>query len=265
MEDITFSLMQLYEDTQLIGERFILPTKSTFSTLENFFFVPVDSVYYEIHVIKEKDYVWFHIDYGKPNPIDDKLTNIKTGKKKENLRQPDEVELTSQLFVLYSFDKKTLYISDARKKSLFEKVLLSKLDRKMEIKSYFKSKEEFVKVFKSIDKISFTDAKNLFNQDNERRQALKDLTGTDSPERFSLEVKYRKNSQITDFIKKLLSSRSENEIDSLVIQGTDESDFKFMFNVDSFVQKIFIKMKMQNNGKFDENQVKNTLLQRINE
>lgn len=264
MNSINFSLTQLYEDTKSVGERFILPTQDVFSSLEDYFYVLVDDVYYEVNIQKESGYVWFAFDYGKPNPIDDKLTNIITGDKKDNQRQNDEVELTNQLFIMYYFKNNTLYISNNQKKTLFEKVLLDKLERKFNVKNHYLSKEDFIKTIKSINKISFTEVKDLFSQDSKKRQALIDLTGTDSPERFSLEANYSKKTEIINFIRSLLESKSKYEIDSLIIQGTDENDFNFIFNVESFTQKISINVDKEDNGKFDSEKVKNNLLNEIN-
>src|SRR5699024_2950243 len=143
--------------------------------LDESFYVLIDDIYYEVIVEKEDEYIWFVFDYGKPNPLDDKLTNIKTGDKKENQRQPDEVELTSQLFILYYFSNNTLYVSNLQKKNLLEKVLLDKLEKKFEVKNYYLAKEDFIKTVKSINNISFTEVKDLFSQDSKKRQALVDL------------------------------------------------------------------------------------------
>ena len=264
MNDITFSLMQLYEDSSFEDERFTLPSQTDFYELEDRFYILIDDIYYESVVQKEDEYIWFVFDYGKPNPIDDKLTNIKDGSKKDNQRQSDEVELTSQLFILYSFVNNTLYISNTQKKSLLEKVLQQKLSRKFEVKSYFISKDQFMKTLKTVNKIYFTEVKDLFNQDSKKRQALIDLTGTNSPERFSIEASYKKDNKLIKFIDSLIESKSIHEIDSLVIQGTDEDDFNFVFNVDSFTKKVSFKIKKEENGKLDPDIVKISLLNEIN-
>jgi len=123
MEKIPFNLMQLIEETQEVGERFISPAFDSFNNMQNSFHALVNDVYYEIKVKKGEDYIWFEFEHGKPNPIDDKLTNVNTGVKKSNLRQDDEAELLKQLFVLYHFNKKILYISNSKKKQIFEQVL----------------------------------------------------------------------------------------------------------------------------------------------
>jgi hypothetical protein len=94
------------------------------------------------------------------------------------------------------------------------------------------------------------------------RQALKDLTGTDAPEKFTLDTSYSKNSKIVEFVKKLIQSKNDSELNELVIRGVDNDNFGFVFNVDSFVQRISLSSKKNENGKFDAELIKRELLNR---
>ncbi len=260
---IGFNLMQLMEENSSSEERFLTPTPKSFSQLESFFHILIDNVYYEIDVEKEKNYVWFAFDYGKPDPIDDKLTNINTGSKKDNPRESDEAELLQQLFVLYNFKNNLLYISSLNKEKMFEKVLQEKLQQPFITKKFFKPQDEFISVLKEVSEISFTEVRNLFNQDSKTRKALIDLTGTDAPEKFTIDTKYSKKSNITNFIRNLIVSKNNLELNELVIRGIDNNNFGFVFNVDSFVQKIFISCVKNDKGKFDIDLVKTELLKRL--
>jgi hypothetical protein len=245
------------------GSRFIMPSANSFNELEEFFHILIDDVYYEVIVEKEDDCIWFAFDYGKPDPIDDKLTNVKTGIKKNNLRKNDETELLHQLFALYDFNKKLLYISNSNKKNVFKQMLQEKLQKLFIVKKFFKPKDEFIKILKEVDEISFTEANDLFSQDSKKRQALIDLTGTDAPEKFTLCAKYKKNSKIIDFIKNLIKSKNNTELNELVIKGVDNDNFEFIFNVDSFVQRISIFSKKNEKGKFEAELTKQKLLTRL--
>jgi hypothetical protein len=231
--------------------------------MELSFHILMDDVYYEINVEKEDNYIWFVFDYGKPDPIDDKLTNINTGSKKDNPRENDEAELLHQLFALYDFNKNLLYLSNLNKEKMFEKMLQEKLQRPFVTKKFFKPKDEFINVLKEVNEISFTEAKDLFNQDSKTRKALKDLTGTEAPEKFKLDTTYPKDSNIVGFIKKLIQSKSKFELNELVIRGIDNDNFGFVFNVDSFVQRITLSSKKNENGKFDADLIKQELLKRL--
>lgn len=263
MSKIGFNLLQLIVENMSLGERFSTPSADSFNELEESFHILLDDVYYEVIVEKEDDYVWFSFDFGKPDPIDDKLTNINTGSKKDNPRENDEAELLHQLFALYDFNKNLLYLSNLTKEKMFEKMLQEKLQKPFNTKKFFKPKDEFIKVLKEVSEISFTEARNLFNQDSKTRQALKDLTGTDAPEKFTLDTKYSKNSNITDFIEKLIKSKTDSELNELVIKGLDNDNFGFVFNVDSFVQRMIVTSEKNEKGKFNAALIKQELLKRL--
>jgi hypothetical protein len=263
MSRIGFNLMQLIEENKSSGEQFLTPTSESFNQIELSFHILMDNVYYEVTTEKENNYIWFAFDYGKPAPIDDKLTNINTGLKKDNPRTGDEAELLHQLFALYDFKRNLLYLSNLNKEKMFEQMLQEKLQHRFVTKKFFKSKDEFIEVLKEVNEISFTEAKDLFNQDSKTRQALIDLTGTDAPEKFTLNTLYSKNSKIEGFIKKLINSKGGSELNELVIKGIDNENFGFVFNVDSFVRKISVASTKNSKGKFDANLVKQELIKSL--
>lgn len=261
MRKIGFNIMMLIEDRQSTkGERFLNPIPETFEKIDNSFHLSIDNVFYEVKIEKGESFIWFELDYGKPNPIDNELTNIKTGTKKENQRTLEEAELTSQLFALYDFKKELLYFSNLNKENVFTSILNKKLEKHLFLKRFYKQKEEFISILKEVDEISFTDAKNLFNQDTKRRQALIDLTGTNAPEKFTLSSHYFKASQLKHFIRDLFDSRARNELNELVIKGTDDNNFAFVYNVDTFMQKIIINVTRNDKGTFDSEKVKSKLI-----
>lgn len=263
MNKINFNKLQLIEESFDSTERFVAPTKDTFKAIESQFHLLIDDTYYEINTETTNDYIWFAFDYGKPNPIDDTLTNINTGRKKDNPRNIDEAELLHQLFAFYDFSNQLLYLSSLHKTSLFELMLAEQLQIKVSVKKVYKSADEFIKVLKQVDEISFTEIADLFNHDSKKRQALIDLTGTDAPDRFTLMAKYSKNRDIVGFIKELMSSKQDHYLKELVIKGVDNDDFEFVFNVDSFIQKIIIPINKDENGKFDPIDVKSILVSRL--
>lgn len=248
---ITFYQMQLIEESQKSGERYICPKLHSFQGLKQNFNRLENGTYYEVKTVKDEKYIWFVFDYGKPRPLDEELTNIHTGGKRGNPRNNDEVEITKQFFVFYNFLSKILFISNS-KKNIFNNIIGMELEKKFIMKSFFKNKDEFISMLKSVEGIHFTEAKNLFNHDSKRRQALIDLTGTDAPDSFSLEAKYDKQSAIIEFISNLISEREKAKLKSFLIKGTDENNLNFIFNVESFSQIIEVECTKLNNGKYDD-------------
>lgn len=256
-EKLHFSLLQLIEEKSTGVERFVSVEKEMFDPLESSFFITYEGGFYEVIIDMNDFFIWFNIDYGKPMPKDDNLTNVDTGEKHENNRGEDEVELTSQLFAQYNFSTKIFYISNLNKAKFFEEILFAKLEKTIWLKKYLKDKQDFIDTFKTIKEINFTDVNNLFNN-NEQRQALIDLTGIDAPDTFTIKAEYKNNQDVKEFITRIFNSENYQP-SSLVIKGLDENDFDFVYNKENFVKKIEINSARNVNGKFDADNVRNEL------
>lgn len=262
MEKLSFSLMQLIQEEQQQGERFIFPNRASFNSLGDRFNITIEETYYEIVVEKSDDFIWFSFDFNRADPRDESLTNITNGNKRPNNRSDEEVELIHQVFFLYHYSKQVLYTSNSKKKSLIEKVLKERLQKNFFAKALYKNFNEFVGVLKQCSKVSFTHSANIFSRDNKKRQALVDLTGTNAPENFTIEAKYSKH-RIENFLRDLHLEKQNNELDALMICGIDESDFTITYNSDSFSKKVDIECEKDANGKFICANVKDSLIANI--
>jgi len=263
MDKINFHLMQLIEETAQYGERFIPPDLQYFDDIPPNFKITIDNFYYEVAFQKTAEYIWLHVAFGTPAPRDDKLTNVKDGTKKNNPRKISEAELLKQLFCLYDFSKQILYLSNLQKKSFIETIFKEKTGRDFIIKPFYISKDEFIEILKSVNEISFTEARNLFDMDSRQRQALIDLSGTDSPDNFTIIANYSKGQKLYNFIDLLHSARVNGSIRDLVVRGLDRDKFEVIFNNDTFSRKIVISSEKDNNGKYLPDSIKRSLLQEL--
>lgn len=262
MEKISFNLLQIIEETKTSGERFVNPDISFFNLLEEETKYIFENNYYEVIILKDTDYIWMTFNYGNPNPRDEKVTNIETSEKRDNDRKENEVELLSQLFVLYD-NTRTLYISNAKKKKLLETFLKDKLQADLTIKGFYKTEKEIINILKDVSKIQFTHANNLFSQDSKQKQALRDLTGMDAPDKFTIEAEYKRSNPLTNWIEQLFEAKNNQQISDLVICGRNESKFNFIYNVDTFSRKLDICCNREANGKFKQECVLKELLKNL--
>lgn len=263
MEKLYFNIFQVIEETKTTGDRFVYPTYETFKDMEDEFNILIDGIYYEVIVEKINDYIWFSFDFGKPNPRDNKLTDIVTGEKRENDRELTEAELIQQFFCLYCFKRNLLYISNSKKKNTLSIVFKEKINQKFSFKTIQKTKDEFISILEEVNEITFTETKHLFAWDSKKRKALKDLTGIDSPNEFTISAKYPKSSKLVDFIKELFVEKKNNTLKDLIIRGNDEYNFEIIFNNDTFSRKIEVQINRDENGKYLSNEVKNNLLKEL--
>jgi len=262
MAEITFSIMQLIEESTSSGDRFVFPTKNSFALFEDTIKFNDNQTHFEINIERTEDYAFFVFNFGNPSPRDENLTDINTGEKRENSRTITEVELNNQAFFFYHFQSKLLYLSNSQKKTAFEKMLKEKLNTDFKLKTLFKDINEFLNTLKECSRINFSHVNDLFSNDSTKKQALADLTGTDAPNEFTITAKYSKH-KIENFIRNLSREKSDNKISSLVINGIDESGFGIVYNTDSFQQKIKITATKDDNGKFNADEVCSNLLNEI--
>ncbi len=267
MEKINFNLMQIIIDTPNNDDidRFVTPSVETFELLPQKDSFSIDgNCFYEVTINNNEDYLWLSFDYGKAKPRDENITNIITGDKKDNERGVDEVELLNQIFCLFYYKNNTLYISNTKQKGIVEKFLKEKLNIDIVIKSFYKTPDEFIETIKFVGKIKFTYAKDLFNTDSNERQALIDLTGTEAPDKFTIEAEYNKHN-IKNFLQNLLNSKRENKIKDLVVCGLDDKKFNVIYNADTFTRKIEVLCdKFEETGKFNNDTAMINLLKKLN-
>ena len=263
MEKISFHLMQLIEESARFGERFIPPDSNCFDRVPSNFVITIDKFYYEVSFEKIDEYIWLAVTFGSPDPRDEELTNINNGSKKNNPRDISEAELLKQLFCLYDFTKQILYLSNLQKKSFIEKIFKEKTGKLFIVKSFYKSKDEFIEILKSVNEISFTEVRNVFQMNSRQRQALIDLAGTDSPENFTIKANYSKPSLLKEFISQLHNGWVNESIKDLVVRGLDQDNFDVVFNNDTFTRKIEISSSRDTNGKYIPDLIKQSLLQEL--
>lgn len=263
MEKLYFNILQVIEESKTVGERFVYPTVDTFKDIENEFSILIEGVYYEVTVDKNDSFIWFAFDFGKPNPRDEHLTNIINGEKRENDRELIEAELIHQFFCLYSYDRELFYISNIKKKNVMKTVIKKKIKQKFDFKTIQKTKEDFFEILTEVNQITFTEVGHLFNQDSKKRQALKDLTGIDTPKEFTIGATYEKSNQLIKFISDLFKEKENNSLQDLIIRGNDENNFEVVFNNDTFSRKVEVKNNRNENGKLIPNEVKENLLKEL--
>jgi len=260
MDKLSFNILQIVEESQVSGDRFIYPNKETFKDIEEDFHRLIEGTYYEVIADDNEDFIWFSFKFGKPNPRDNHVTHVKTGEKRTNQRDTEETELLYQFFCLYNYNTNYLYISNTNKKNILKKIIHEKTDKKYTFKSIKKTADEFMSILNKVDKITFTETKNLFSQDTKRRQALVDLTGTDAPDAFTIEAEYGEQSTIKKFINRLLTEQTNHTLKDLIICGSDEDDFDVIFNNDTFTRKVDIECKKDESGKYSADEVRESLI-----
>ena len=227
------------------------------------------SAYHTIHTELTDDYFWFYSNYGHRNPRPKQVINITNGLAHENLRTAEEVEPTGQLFALYSFNNNILYISNAQRKGIIVDFLKDKLNiDNLIIKNIYVDRDAFVNKLNSLDKIRFTSReRNLFSGVNSIGGALKDNYGMEEPEKFTVYAEYKipMSERLKNTISILNEHKKLGNIQNLVIIGRDDQGIEQVFNEEAFTQRVVVSVPENDEGLYDPEQVKNKLLEKLDE
>ncbi len=225
------------------------------------------SAYHTITTELTDEYFWLYSNYGRQNPRPEHVVNTIDGSSHENLRSAEEIEPTSQLFVLYIFASGILYISDSDMKAFVSNLLKEKLGLNSAIiKHLFVDKDEFVRQLRTVDRIRFASReRNLFSGVNSISSALRDNYHMEEPETFSICANYK--AAITRSIKNtidwLTHQQVEGNLQDLVIIGKDDQDIEQVFNSNAFTRRIEVFVTTNSQGLYDASEVKNKLIEKL--
>jgi hypothetical protein len=259
MSKLSFSTLQLIYESKNDSMRFNEPNYNLFNQIPTDFETTENGVFYKLHSELDQNYFFLVAEFGKTDPHREKVVDVNTYKEEKNKRKVTQVELTNQSFLYYSFSTNLLYLSNTKHIKLFNNILVEKTGCNLFIKRIFINFAEFSSIIKSVHKIKFTGFNNLFSVDSKQFQAIRDLTGTSSPESFTIETNYSQG-KISDFLHFLHLSKEENKIDKLIICGLDESDLETVYNVDTFTNQISIDCNKNDEGVYSYNEIKNQLI-----
>lgn len=262
---INFKSYMIYFGSTERETSYNLPEEKDFEKLKSKYNFERNGIYYRIDTSKTNSYIWIHIEYGNPMPRPKTIVNIRDDTEKDNQRREDEVELSNQIFFLYSFKYNTLYLSDSRRVGMLKEFFKDELEIDMYSKPYY-SLDKFMSVLKSVDTISFTCEKNLFSNDNKLLTAYEDLTGASSPTKFEIKTKYSTKKEISDiipFIKKLFKEKDNSNLNRLIIKGVSDDNLNIVYNTDAITESLSINIEKNEEGKYNDFFVRNELLKKV--
>lgn len=223
---------------------------------------------YVIHrEIVDDRYFWFYAEHGSPTPRGDTVLNVQSQEKEDNPRTAQQAELNKQLFAMYVQQEDVFYLSNTLKKKFFKKYLQSKVQRDVVIKNFLKTPDEFCKIANQIKSVRITAKRNIFNsfvgnmeifeQDGDR------LGLDDLPDKYILDVIFAGANMTAKFRKFLNEWFNSPKIDRLVCVGEDDEQFEAVFNSKSFTKKIEVELDKDEKGMYDQNEVREGLIHKL--
>ncbi len=219
----------------------------------------------KISRINEGEYIFLYFLEGGKYPYSKTVIN-ESLEECENPRNPNEIELDHQLFVLIDIKKQRVYLSDQKKRARLANWLKDKLDVDVSISSIIDEKE-FIDKLKSIDKICFTIEPNLLNYANEdilSHKLVEDINGYDA-KRAQLNLYYGNNGISSNAINKLKSLLGrKNDFEKITVIGRNDENLESVFNIGEIVNKLTIQIEVDDNTRLcDQHIVFNELLSKV--
>ena len=265
MSNLNFKTFFLYFESDNKVMKYYFPEHKDFDKLMPKYSFIKNQIYYKINTNSTDSYIWIHMEYGSTMPRPEKIINILDDSEKDNKRNKDEVELTHQLFFLYFFENHTLYLSDSRKQAMITDFFKEKLDISIFFRPYTKNLDEFISMLDTVDEISFTCERDLFSGDNKTLTAFEDFTGFSAPDKFKIITKYKRKdkSKLSIFLEKLHRERERGHLNRLIMKGFTEDNNMIIYNLDAITENINIKVDKNEEGKYSDISVRNTLLDKI--
>lgn len=219
----------------------------------------------------DDEYFWLYARYGETLPRSDTVLNTDSQKEEDNPRNTNQAELNKQLFFLYCIGSRTLYLSDISKKPWVEKYLKEKLGKKIVIKSFITDIDEFNRRIKIIKRIKFVAKSNLFSSAGNVMEILpnpKDLFGLGVPEKLLIQADFgnaKLTHSFTENLRQMVNWKDKCEADSLLCVGLDDKNFEMIFNANSFIQKISVRVEKGKHELYNPEIVQQALIQKLQE
>lgn len=262
---VSFSIFQLYYKSKAPGALYEQLTPDMATILPTSFdYEKGNGAIFRVNVHSADDYLFLAVNFGTADPRADKVVNIADGTERDNPRGLNEAELRNQLFVMYDYNRETLYLSNRRYQKTIMEIFKEQFE--FEAKAVFANIHEFIKHVTSIKEVQFTSTADLFSQNQVQRNALMDLTGVESPSRFKIITDYKGQypiKQLEKFLTSLDSEAQKRALSGLVIKGDNESGFEQIYNVDTLISKVAIILHKDENGIVDSNAAETLLRKEI--
>lgn len=222
----------------------------------------IESTHYSVSTGRfDEDYYWIYVRYGNERPYTDTVLNVKKHIEEPNPRSKVQVEQDKQLFGLYVKSKYTFYVSNTQKKSFFEKYFAHVTGEDVVIKRIFISADEFLKKITTVEKLKFVVQENLFSSSGgflSISPEHRDIFGLGMPHEYTIEGVFKGARKTPNFIhnfQNMVGWTKGLEAKSLVCVGKDDNNAEFLYNADSFTQKVDIPAGKDVYGLYSEKEV----------
>lgn len=206
----------------------------------------------------ENRFISLYFVEGATHPRPKEVRNIKTDKTEENPRSEFQIEEGDQMFVLIDVKTQRIFLSDYRKRNYVCDFLLEKLNEVASFKNIVS--RDSLDEFKSIKSVKFSAPPNMFTQSGRLGEILTqdiDNYGV-GIKRVEVALKFSDNrlpDRLKSTIKKLISEKENQQLDTLIVSGKSDRDFERIYNTESIIDKVHIDIVKGESGLYEPGSV----------
>lgn len=265
MREITFAMWLLIKKNKERGYENIRADMNDFFDVEKKI-IQRNKTVYNINAQKTDRNVFVEISYGKTNPRPDTVLNFELEQFEANPRQRNQTELVNQVFVLYDFKTSILYFNNVNNRKILLDILNEVFQSQFNIVGLYNDPQKFQNSLREVSELQFTSVSDMFAGNSERENGLEKLLNTPHLTDFTLNVKFNKklsHRQFSPMINQLFKDKRNYIVDGLLIRGIDEDGFETVFNKETFIRKIKINVRLQEDGSVLASEVKEHLINNI--
>lgn len=216
--------------------------------------------------IENVDSFWFYSCYGNPLPYNEQVYNASTEEFEANPREKDQVEPRQQLYALYSFRKKELFISNSKKKQLLQSIFSTYGGTEnVVIRKIYADIDTFLDSLRSVTSVRMVAKRDLISQDNDIFKASSDMFGLDEPDQIKIDMHFGYVKPTKAFLRNFKAISRDGRSKKLVCVGTDEERLESVFNSGNIEDRITIFVQPNQDGMRDIEKVKSELLARLDQ
>lgn len=262
-----FAEFNLLVDEQEISNLDLFVRDKRNNEYENFEY---EDVQYVIQTkIIQNNIFWLYVRYGKEKPYSKEVLNVSTKTFKQNPKHQKEIELKDQMFGAYVLSEHILYLSNYKKHSFLCAYLSKTYGKKFLIKNYYIDPTSFATEITSIKEIRFVAKRNVFNGGSIFKE-IEDSMGYGSMDTLEVKARITKNtsfvkSKFLNLVDNLLKRKENKEIDKMQCIGKDDSGVEKIFNLETILKKIELKINKKEDGMYDAELVEKNFLEKIGE
>lgn len=261
VEQLKFSIHNL-----ILGNDFV-EKDALANVKKNYTFAETDASSGIVECENEERYLWIYVRSGKNFPYSSEVLNTETKQCEKNPRDPNQAELRTQKFYLFSYETNQLYLHGGTE---FLKRILNEINPQVKIRNLYKTRDEILESLKRVNKIRMVTCRDLFTWNQDLFHVPTNALGLGSPDQLKIEYKFSRVSVTHNFReyvkKKLFPGCDAGTLKSLVVAGEYEEGDNILqstFNLKNLESSVVISASKDDRGMFDADQVKTSLLDRI--